>query len=410
MSRQRCKGPFLKRAPFPAHLQAGRSATRLAVVLGVLSALLLFAALYALREQTRRPSSSLPPQPPAQAAAEKMQGADRLASRIISPLSLSDDQITIEQFPRQDGEAAWNESVITITLPSAITLHQVEQLAVRTLASLKAEGLTADASYDSDACLRVTVAVDRRITHQLLFHTAAPPPAPPEERKAAAAPYRVALVIDDLGENYQVFKELESLQVPITYAILPFQTHSVKIADEIHSTACGEIMLHLPLEPWNSENHSINHGTLRTGMAREELLAQLDKNINAVPHLAGASNHMGSKFTEDRANMRLLLNALKEKDLYFLDSRTSKKTVGYALAKEMLLKTARRDLFLDSTHDQPFVENQLQKILPLVRRRGGTLVVIGHPHQYTISALKHYLPVLKQQGVAIVPLSELVQY
>jgi hypothetical protein len=408
MSRQRCKGPFLKRAPFPAHLQAGRSANRLAVVLGVLSALILFAALYLLREQTRRPSSSLPPQPPAQAAAEKMQVADRLASRIISTLSFSDDQIIIEQFPRQDGEVAWNESVLTITLPSAIALHQVEQLTVRTLELLKAEGLTADTFYDSNDCLRVTVAVDRRITHHLLFHSATPQPAPPEERRAAAASYRVALVIDDLGENYQAYKELESLQVPITYAILPFRTHSVKIADAIHAAACGEVILHLPLEPWNSEHHSINHGTLRTDMPREEFLAQLEKNINAVPHLAGVSNHMGSKFTEDRGSMRLLLNALKEKNLYFLDSRTSKKTVGHALAKEMLLKTAQRDLFLDNSRDQQSIEKQLQKILPLAQKRGGALVVIGHPHPDTISALKKHLPLLREEGVTFVPLSALV--
>jgi hypothetical protein len=409
MSRQRCKGPFLKRASFPAHRQAGRSATRLAVVLGVIIALMLLAALYLLREQTRRPYSSPPPQPPAQTAAEKMQTADRLVSRIMSSLTLHENHITLEQFPRREGEVTWNERVITITLPAAITLHQVEQVTGRTLEIVKAEGLTANTAYDSDACLRVTVAVDGRITHQLLFYLATPPPAPPEERRAAAAPYRIALVIDDLGENYEMYKELESLQVPITYAILPFQTHSVKIADAIHAKACGEIMLHLPLEPWNSENHSINHGTLRTDMAREELLAQLEKNINAVPHLAGVSNHMGSKFTEDRGNMGLVLNTLKEKELYFLDSRTSKKTVGHGMAREMQLKTARRDLFLDSTHDQQFVEKQLQKILPLAQRRGGRLVVIGHPHQYTISALKHYLPSLKQQGIAIVPLSELVQ-
>ncbi len=411
MSRQKYTGPFLKRALFPAHLQAGRSAARLAVVLGVISALILLAALYLLREQTRRPHFTLPPQPPAPTAEEKMQAADRMAARIISSLSLSEDHITLEQLPRGEGEWTWNESRITIALPPDISLHQVEQVTGRLHEFLTPEGLTADTAYDSDDCLRVTVAVDRRITHQLIFHLTAPPAAPPEAPeapRAAAAPYRVALVIDDLGENYQVYKELESLQVPITYAILPFQTHSVKIADAIHATACGEIILHLPLEPWNSENHSINHGTLRTNMAREELLAQLEKSINAVPHLAGVSNHMGSKFTEDREKMGWLLNALKEKGLYFLDSRTSKKTVGHAMARTMRLRTARRDLFLDSTHDQQFVEKQLHKILPLVQRRGGTLVVIGHPHHYTISALKQYLPVLKQQGVAIVPLSEMV--
>jgi hypothetical protein len=338
----------------------------------------------------------------------KIQAADLFASRLIDSLAITDDHISRKQFARNDGEVKWDESFILITLEPEISLHQVEHALAGLWAFFEPEDLSADVAYASDRRLHITMRIGKRITHQLYFHLASPA-AVPEKQKAAESPYRVALVIDDLGENYQVFKELESLHVPITYAILPFQTHSVKIADEIHAKECGEIILHLPLEPWNSAHHSINHGTLRTGMTREELLAQLEKNLNAVPHLAGVSNHMGSKFTEDREKMGLLLETLKAQELYFLDSRTSKKTVGYALAKEMRLKTARRDLFLDSTHDQQFVETQLQKILPLVQSRGGKLVVIGHPHQYTISALKQYLPSLKQQGVAIVPLSELVQ-
>jgi hypothetical protein len=388
---------------------AGSTNLRTALVLTVIGALLILVSAYLSREELKRylfPPP--PPPPPRQTEPVKIDAADQLVSRLISSLALTDDHISRKQFARNDGEVQWEESFIVLTLPPEISLHQVEHAQARTCASPALKDLRADVVYESDSRLHITILVGRRITHQLYFYLP-PPPAMPEQPKPPEAPYRVALVIDDVGENYRLFKELEALEAPITYAILPFQTYSVKIAEEIHAKDCGEIILHLPLEPWNSGNHSMNHGTLLTSMDREELLEHLERNISAVPHLAGVSNHMGSKFTEDGDKMEILLEALREKELYFLDSRTSKKTVGYARAKKMQLKTARRDLFLDSTHDQRFVEMQLQKILPLVQRRGGKLIVIGHPHQNTISTLKEYLPLLKEQGVAIVPLSELVQ-
>jgi len=388
--------------------QAGSSATRLALVMGVLGALVLLAALYLLRERTHRPLPPLPSQTPRQTRGEEMQAADDMASRIISSLSLSGEHITLEQFPRKDDELTWNESVITVTLPPETSLHQVEHVNAGARELFAPAGLRAHAAYDSDTCLRITIRAGEHVTHRLVFHLA-PPPLPPETLKPQEPAYRVALVIDDLGENYRVFQELDGLEVPITYAILPFRTYSAKIADAIHANGSGEIILHLPLEPWNSGNHAINRGTLLTGMDRPHLLEQLERNIGAVPHLSGVSSHMGSKFTEDSEKMAWLLEALKEKGLYFLDSRTSRKTVAYSLAGKMMLKAAQRDLFLDNSRDQGSIEMQLRKILPLAKKRGGSLVVIGHPHPHTISALKQYLPLLRKQGVAFVPLSELVR-
>ena len=117
---------------------------------------------------------------------------------------------------------------------------------------------------------------------------------------------------------------------------------------------------------------------------------------------------MGSKFTEDKAKMEILLKAIKEKGLYFLDSRTTKKTVGYALAKKMGIETAQRDLFIDNDKDSLSIEKQLKSILPLVKRIGGDAIAIGHPYPSTINALEKILPILEEQGVKFVPLSQMV--
>jgi len=152
----------------------------------------------------------------------------------------------------------------------------------------------------------------------------------------------------------------------------------------------------------------MNNGTLLTSMSQDQLQAQLERNINALPHLVGVSNHMGSKFTENPEKMETVLQAVKEKGLYFLDSRTSDKTVGYALAKEMHIKTAKRNLFIDNDHNQMSAEKQLQKIPRLAKKNGGHVIAIGHPYPSTITALKKCVPLLQEQGITVVPLSQLV--
>ena len=113
-------------------------------------------------------------------------------------------------------------------------------------------------------------------------------------------------------------------------------------------------------------------------------------------------------FTEDYEKMEIILQAIREKELYFLDRRTTDKTVGYNLAQTMHIRTAQRKLFIDNIQDQQAVEKQLQKIPRLAEKNGGSVVAIGHPYPSTIAALKSYLPHLEEQGVAIVPLSQLV--
>jgi hypothetical protein len=143
-------------------------------------------------------------------------------------------------------------------------------------------------------------------------------------------------------------------------------------------------------------------------MNSDQLLAQLERDINSVPHIVGISNHMGSKFTEDQDKMEIVLKKIQEKGFYFFDSHTTKKTVGYTLAKAMDIKTAKRDLFIDNNKDPLAIEKQLKKLPHLAKNNGGYAIAIGHPHSSTVDMLKKTIPSLKAQGITIVPLSQLV--
>ena len=370
----------------------------------LLCAFLIVAVVYVKRDTIKDLVAQPAHQTRGRQLVEKIQTADQIVFNLLGKLSLPEDALSLQHQERHDEAGDWNSSLITVTLPPAISFPQVENAFTRGFAFFGEEDLSTQFEFDADNCLNITIHIQERKTHHLVFCQT---PITTEQERAAEESYRVSIVIDDLGENYRSFRELSSMNVPFTYSILPFQTHSIRIANEVNRRN-GEIILHLPLEPWNSSEHAINHGTLLTSMSQDELYAQLERNINAVPHLAGVSNHMGSKFTENQEGMETILHAIKEKGLYFLDSRTSDKTVGYALAKELHIKTAKRNLFIDNDHNQLSAEKQLQKIPYLAKKNGGQVIAIGHPYPSTITALKKCVPLLQEQGITIVPLSQLL--
>ena len=225
---------------------------------------------------------------------------------------------------------------------------------------------------------------------------------PKEPRKE----YKVAIIIDDLGYNAEQAEEILEIDVPLTLSIFPLGPYSESIAEKAHAMG-REVMLHLPMEPYKYPEKNPGNGGLLLNMKEEELLRKLEENIRSVPFIEGVNNHMGSRFTEDREKMDIVLKDIKQRDLFFVDSLTTNASVGYSMAKNMALRAAGRDIFLDNDQDVKLICNQIQKLVNVAVRHGSA-VAIGHPYPSTIEALKQALPDLRAKGVEVVPVSELV--
>jgi hypothetical protein len=122
----------------------------------------------------------------------------------------------------------------------------------------------------------------------------------------------------------------------------------------------------------------------------------------------GINNHMGSRFTQDRAGMSVVMTEVKARGLLFLDSVTIGHTVGAATAEPLHVPFAERNVFLD---DQPTVAGVSHQIAVLeqVARRHGSAIAIGHPHPATLAVLAQWLPGAASRGVAIVPLTSVMR-
>ena len=214
----------------------------------------------------------------------------------------------------------------------------------------------------------------------------------------------MAIVVDDLGSNKRVAEEFLRLETPLTFAIFPFQPSSRRIAHKAHAEG-REIILHLPMEPQGYPRKDPGKGALFVSMDERALLCQLRKDLNAVPFIAGVNNHMGSRFMEDGEKVRLVLRELKERKLFFLDSRTTSKSQGYHIAQELALRADTRDLFLDNESDVGYTKRQLKQLIRIARNH-GTAIGICHPYPSTVTALEEMIPQIQAAGIQIVPLSQ----
>ncbi|HSL82088.1 MAG TPA: divergent polysaccharide deacetylase family protein [Thermoanaerobaculia bacterium] len=230
-----------------------------------------------------------------------------------------------------------------------------------------------------------------------------PPPVegPPPPGDGAA----VSLVIDDLGRSVADLDRLAALGVPVTYAVLPFESLTAEVAGVLRERR-AEVILHLPMEPSNGADPG--PGALTRAMGGAELGRATRRALRAVPGAVGVNNHMGSGLSADRASMEAVLRVIGERGLYFLDSRTSAESVAFATARELDIPAAERQVFLDPDPRPEAVRHQFRRLLEAARERGAA-IAIGHPHPHTLEVLEEEVPLAVERGYRFVPVSYLLE-
>ena len=219
-----------------------------------------------------------------------------------------------------------------------------------------------------------------------------------------AAAQRAVIVVDDIGYNLQAGLALAKMPFPLTLAIIPFSPHAKQIA-AVAKEHGKEVIVHSPMA--SLDGRMVDPGGLLPGMSRQDFDAALAKQLAAVPYATGLNNHMGSLLTQQPQAMVWLMQALKQQDLYFIDSRTTADTVATQTAHAAQIPNWSRDVFLDHHRDNDAIYQQLDKLLPTAKRK-GLVVAIGHPYPETIAALYHSWRRLEAGGLTFVTPSTLL--
>jgi polysaccharide deacetylase 2 family uncharacterized protein YibQ len=217
---------------------------------------------------------------------------------------------------------------------------------------------------------------------------------------------RVAVVIDDLGQNLAAARALLRIHAPLTFSIMPHLPYSEETAREAHQQGI-EVMLHLPMQPLADSAPDVSAREIKVGMGQGEVARIFENDLASVPYAAGVNNHMGSRATSDRRLMEEVMNQLARRRLFFIDSRTTADSVALDVAREDRVPAFYRSVFLDDTQNVPYTLHQFHELVR-VAQKNSVALAIGHPYPTTIAALAQALPELERENIQLVRASELV--
>jgi hypothetical protein len=216
---------------------------------------------------------------------------------------------------------------------------------------------------------------------------------------------QLAIVIDDLGNDRAQADSLFRLAYPLTISVLPHEANSSEIAEEAHRRGY-QVMLHLPMA--SNAGNKDEAIELHPGMRSPAVEKTFDAMLETVPFAAGVNNHEGSLGTADQQLMDELMPMLHQRNLFFIDSRTTAATVAETSAHAASVATTGRNVFLDDDQSVPAIRKQFELAIRDAREKGSALA-IGHPHPETLEVLNEMLPKSERRGVRLVYASELVR-
>jgi len=311
-----------------------------------------------------------------------------------------------------DGTHAGRSDQLFVALHVVASEQSRRESLARLIQSLDAiatsNHLTRDTQTSTGALLRLDYRSAGVITNSV--HIISPLPvrasSPSSSRSGRqSGEARLAIILDDLGNDRAVANAIFALPFPLTISVLPGHAHSADIAEEAHRRSF-EVMLHLPMQSVGNETAEVQE--LHPGMPADSIPLLFEQMMRSVPNAAGVNNHQGSEATADPALMEELMPVLQAWNLFYVDSRTTAATVAYDIAQRQGVRSAFRNVpFLDDVDEVSAVRKQLDLAFRGAKAKGEA-IAIGHPRPATLQALSEVLPQAEARGVHLVYASDLV--
>ena len=299
----------------------------------------------------------------------------------------------------------WDFTELLIKLPKNKSVFELEKIVNRELSQLKPS-----VSYKVERISKSGVVwhifTQGFYSHEIrLIHEAHRDTVSKDKIKSYRGLPKIAIIIDDLGYDRNIATSFIQFDLPLSLSVLPMAPYTDYIANEAYKRG-RELILHLPMEPKDYPHLNPGPGALLIEMDDKAIRKTITDHLNRISGIRGVNNHMGSSFTEIPEKMSVVLNEIRKRNLFYIDSITTNKTVAFKLAKKMGIPAASRNIFLDNDLSPDAIMLQIKRLLSFARH-SGVAIGIGHPHGETLDVLIRLLHELKTE-VEVVPVSELV--
>jgi polysaccharide deacetylase 2 family uncharacterized protein YibQ len=221
--------------------------------------------------------------------------------------------------------------------------------------------------------------------------------------KAAKMPV-VAIVVGGLGVGAaKTTDAIMKLPAAVTLAFTPYGSDPGKLAERARAQR-HEILLQIPMEPFDYPDNDPGPQTLLTTLGAEQNLDRMYWHLSRFQGYAGIANFMGARFVTADAVMQPIVREAAKRGLGYLDDGSAPRSVAPALAASQAMPFARADFTIDAVPTLTEIDRTLAKLESLARER-GTAVGIASALPISIERIGVWTKTLESRGILLVPLT-----
>ncbi len=224
-----------------------------------------------------------------------------------------------------------------------------------------------------------------------------------DRAKAAKMPV-IAIVVGGLGVGAaKTTDAIMKLPPAVTLAFTPYGADPTKLAERARAQR-HEILLQVPMEPFDYPDNDPGPQTLLTSLTPEQNIDRLYWHLSRFQGYAGIANFMGARFTAADAVMQPVIREAAKRGLGYLDDGSSPRSAAAAVTASQAMPFAKADFTIDAVPTSAEIDRTLVKLETLAKER-GMAVGVASALPISIERLASWLKTLDSRGIMLVPLT-----
>jgi uncharacterized protein len=217
---------------------------------------------------------------------------------------------------------------------------------------------------------------------------------------------RIALVVTCLGISSSTTAEALKLPAAVTFAFAPYGTDLDRVASRARGEG-HELLLQLPMEPFDYPDNDPGPQTLLTSLAPEQNIDRMHWLMSRFQGYVGVANYMGSRLTANDAAFAPVLREVAKRGLMYLDDGSSPRSLAGQIAGGNGLPFAKASVVIDAVPTPNEIDRALVRLETLARD-GGIAVGVATTLPVSIARLAKWAKSAESRGFLLVPISAAV--
>jgi uncharacterized protein len=169
-----------------------------------------------------------------------------------------------------------------------------------------------------------------------------------------------------------------------------------------------EVLLQIPMEPFDYPDNDPGPQTLLTALAPEQNVDRMQWLMSRFQGYVGLANYMGARFTATEAAFAPVLRETAKRGLLYLDDGSSPRSLAGQIAGASNLPFAKANVVIDAVPTPLEIDRALAK-LESVARETGIAVGIASALPVSIDRLTRWMKTAENRGFVLVPITAAAQ-